>query len=122
MSLRVAVVGSGGREHALRHVLSRTATVVAAEDDADLYVIGRALSDGTRGIELLDVLRHAAPGRWLRCPADARGEASAGTPSFEPAACNPHRRQRWRDHGEERDEGGDVGDEGHRKRRVSEMR
>ncbi|MDQ3757797.1 MAG: phosphoribosylamine--glycine ligase [Actinomycetota bacterium] len=38
MSLRVAVVGNGGREHALRHVLSRTATVV--DDEADLYVIG----------------------------------------------------------------------------------
>ncbi|HEX2039737.1 MAG TPA: phosphoribosylamine--glycine ligase [Acidimicrobiales bacterium] len=40
MSLRVAVVGSGGREHALRHVLSRTATVVSPDDDADLYVVG----------------------------------------------------------------------------------
>src|SRR5207302_1480641 len=53
--MRVCVVGSGGREHALAHVLGRTADVVvtpgnpgipgstdtpAAEVDADLYVIG----------------------------------------------------------------------------------
>jgi phosphoribosylamine--glycine ligase len=53
--MRVAVVGSGGREHALAHVLSRTAEVVVtpgnpgipgsvdtpvAELDADLVVIG----------------------------------------------------------------------------------
>ncbi|HUR18590.1 MAG TPA: phosphoribosylamine--glycine ligase [Acidimicrobiales bacterium] len=37
--MRVAVVGGGGREQALRHVLSRTAEVVE-DDDADLYVIG----------------------------------------------------------------------------------
>lgn len=36
--MKVCVVGGGGREHALRHVLSRTAEVV--DDDADLYVIG----------------------------------------------------------------------------------
>ena len=46
--MRVAVVGSGGREHALRHVLGRTATVVAPDVDADLYVIGpeQPLVDG----------------------------------------------------------------------------
>ena len=38
--MRVAVIGDGGREHALRHVLGRTAEVVGAADDADLYVIG----------------------------------------------------------------------------------
>ena len=53
--MRVCVVGSGGREHALAHVLSRTAEVVVTpgnpgipgstsapptEVDADLYVIG----------------------------------------------------------------------------------
>ena len=33
-------MGQGGREHALRHVLARTATVVGAGHEADLYVIG----------------------------------------------------------------------------------
>ncbi|MDQ4098361.1 MAG: phosphoribosylamine--glycine ligase [Actinomycetota bacterium] len=46
--MRVAVLGSGGREHALRTVLGRTATVVGPDDDADLYVIGpeQPLVDG----------------------------------------------------------------------------
>ncbi|HVF75893.1 MAG TPA: phosphoribosylamine--glycine ligase [Acidimicrobiales bacterium] len=47
--MRVAVVGNGGREHAFRQVLSRTATVVPDDaDDADLYVIGpeQPLVDG----------------------------------------------------------------------------
>ena len=46
--MRVAVVGGGGREHALRHVLARTAQVVGPDDDADLYVIGpeQPLVDG----------------------------------------------------------------------------
>ena len=38
--MRVNVVGGGGREHALREVLGRTAQVVAGVDDADLVVIG----------------------------------------------------------------------------------
>ena len=51
--MKVCVVGAGGREQALRHVLSRTAQVV--EDDADLYVIGpeaplvEGLADRLRG-------------------------------------------------------------------------
>ncbi|MBW3669763.1 MAG: phosphoribosylamine--glycine ligase [Actinobacteria bacterium] len=46
--MRVAVLGNGGREHALRWALARTATVVAADADADLYVIGpeQPLVDG----------------------------------------------------------------------------
>ncbi len=42
------MVGTGGREHALRHVLGRTAAVVGPDDDADLYVIGpeQPLVDG----------------------------------------------------------------------------
>lgn len=38
--MRVNVVGTGGREHALREVLGRTAEVVDEVDDADLVVIG----------------------------------------------------------------------------------
>ena len=43
--MRVCVVGGGGREHALAHVLGRTSEVVRTPDDpagveADLYVIG----------------------------------------------------------------------------------
>jgi phosphoribosylamine--glycine ligase len=75
MSLRVAVVGNGGREHALRHVLARTATVVAPDADADLYVIGpeAPLVDG-----LADRLR--ADGKLVFGPgADgARLEGSKG--------------------------------------------
>jgi len=46
--MRVAVVGSGGREHAFRHVLARTAHVVEDVDSADLVVIGpeQPLVDG----------------------------------------------------------------------------
>ena len=46
--MRVAVLGNGGREHALCWALARTATVVAADADADLYVIGpeQPLVDG----------------------------------------------------------------------------
>ena len=42
------MIGSGGREHALRHVLSRSAQVVGPAGDADLYVIGpeQPLVDG----------------------------------------------------------------------------
>lgn len=38
--MKVSVVGSGGREHALRDSLSRTAQIVADVDDAELVVIG----------------------------------------------------------------------------------
>ncbi len=34
------MIGGGGREHALRHVLARTATVIDDSDRADLVVIG----------------------------------------------------------------------------------
>ncbi|HET7490235.1 MAG TPA: phosphoribosylamine--glycine ligase [Acidimicrobiales bacterium] len=46
--MKVAVVGDGGREQALRHVLGRTATLVDPSADADLYVIGpeQPLVDG----------------------------------------------------------------------------
>ena len=38
--MNVHVVGNGGREHALRYVLARTADVVDTVDEADLVVIG----------------------------------------------------------------------------------
>jgi phosphoribosylamine--glycine ligase len=38
--MRVHVVGSGGREHALRYVLARSASVVDTVAEADLVVIG----------------------------------------------------------------------------------
>ena len=40
MSTKVCVVGDGGREHALRHVLGRTAKVVDEPGGADLIVVG----------------------------------------------------------------------------------
>ena len=46
--MKVAVLGDGGRELALRSMLARTATVVGWGSDADLYVIGpeQPLVDG----------------------------------------------------------------------------
>ncbi|MDQ3570221.1 MAG: phosphoribosylamine--glycine ligase [Actinomycetota bacterium] len=76
--MRVCVVGGGGREHALAHVLGRTSEVVRCKDDpsrtdADLYVIGpeRPLVDG-----LADRLRNE--GRLVFGPgaAGARIEGS----------------------------------------------
>ena len=86
--VRVCVVGSGGREHALAHVLARTADVVVTpgnpgmarpsrstdvpveEVEADLYVIGpeAPLVDG-----LADRLRAAGQGR--HGPRGRRGAA-----------------------------------------------
>ena len=61
--MRVHVVGGGGREHALRYVLARTAEVVDDVDRADLVVIGpeQPLVDG-----LADRLR--AEGRLVFGP------------------------------------------------------
>jgi phosphoribosylamine--glycine ligase len=61
--MRFCVVGSGGREHALRVALGRTATIVPAPEDADLVVIGpeQPLVDG-----LADRLR--AEGRLVFGP------------------------------------------------------
>jgi phosphoribosylamine--glycine ligase len=61
--MRVNVVGNGGREHALRHVLARTAEIVDDPAAADLTVIGpeQPLVDG-----LADRLR--AEGRLVFGP------------------------------------------------------
>jgi phosphoribosylamine--glycine ligase len=40
VTMKVHVIGGGGREHALRTVLSRTAEVIENPDDADLIVVG----------------------------------------------------------------------------------
>src|SRR3982750_4629694 len=68
--MRIVVVGGGGREHALAHVLARTADVVATpgnpgipgsvpapadELEADLFVIGPG---APLGAGLADRLRH----------------------------------------------------------------
>ena len=117
LTMKVCVVGSGGREHALAYVLWRTAEVVVTpgnpgipgsvptppeEVDADLFVIGpeAPLVDG-----LADRLR--AAGRLVFGPgADgARLEgskawmkellAAAGVPTAATAP-SPRRRRRWR--------------------------
>jgi phosphoribosylamine--glycine ligase len=83
--VRVCVVGSGGREHALAHVLARTAEVVVTpgnpgipgsvptppgECDADLYVVGpeaplvAGLADELRSAGRL-VFGPGADGAWL---------------------------------------------------------
>lgn len=93
--LRVAVVGSGGREHAYRHVLARTAEIVDDPAGADLVVIGpeQPLVDG-----LADSLR--AEGRlvfgpgadgaklegskaWMKDVLDAAGVPTARHAAFE---------------------------------------
>ena len=76
--MRVCVVGSGGREHALAHVLGRTAEVVvtpgspgipgsvatSSDDiDADLYVVG---PEAPLVAGVADELR--ASGRLVFCP------------------------------------------------------
>jgi len=92
--LRVAVVGSGAREHAYRHVLARTAEVVADPAAADLVVVGpeQPLVDG-----LADSLRAEGslvfgPGAdgaqlegskaWMKDVLDAAGVPTARHASF----------------------------------------
>jgi phosphoribosylamine---glycine ligase len=113
--VRVAVVGSGGREHALAHVLSRTADVVVTpgnpgipqstatppeEIDADLFVIGpeAPLVDGladrlrARGAAVYgpgaDGARLEGSKAWMKEVLAAAGVPTAGHGAFaevEPA-------------------------------------
>jgi phosphoribosylamine--glycine ligase len=113
--VRVSVVGSGGREHALAHVLARTAEVIVtpgnpgipgsvatppAEVDADLYVIGpeaplvAGLADDLRAAGKL-VFGPGADGAllegskaWMKEVVEAAGVPTARYASFtevEPA-------------------------------------
>ena len=76
MALRVHVVGTGGREHALRWALGRTAEVVPDAEAADLVVVGpeQPLVDG-----LADSLR--ARGQLVFGPG-ADGAALEGSKAF----------------------------------------
>ena len=95
--MRVAVVGNGGREHAYRHVLGRTAHVVDDVESADLVVVGpeQPLVDG-----LADRLRAEGklvfgPGAdgaqlegskaWMKDVLDAAGVPTARHRSFDSA-------------------------------------
>lgn len=97
MTLRVHVVGNGGREQTLRYVLARTAEVVDDVESADLVVIGpeAPLSEG-----LADELRIEGkvvfgPGRdgarlewskaWMKEVLAGAGIPTARHRSFEPA-------------------------------------
>jgi phosphoribosylamine---glycine ligase len=113
--VRVCVVGSGGREHALAHVLARTAEVVVtpgnpgihgsvaappAEVEADLYVIGpeaplvAGLADGLRAAGKLvfgpgaDGARLEGSKAWMKQVVEAAGVPTARYAAFtevEPA-------------------------------------
>ncbi|HEX6569909.1 MAG TPA: phosphoribosylamine--glycine ligase [Acidimicrobiales bacterium] len=113
--MRVCVVGSGGREHALAHVLGRTAEVVVTpgnpgipgsvatppgEVDADLYVVGpeaplvRGLADELRAAGRLvfgpgaDGARLEGSKAWMKQVVEAAGVPTARYAAFgevEPA-------------------------------------
>jgi phosphoribosylamine--glycine ligase len=113
--MRVCVVGSGGREHALAHVLGRTADVVVtpgnpgipgsvptppAEVDADLYVVGpeaplvAGLADELRAAGRLvfgpgaDGARLEGSKAWMKEVVEAAGVPTARYATFtevEPA-------------------------------------
>ena len=107
--MKVCVVGSGGREHALAHVLGRTAEVVVApgnpgipgsvdaspaDIDADLYVVGpevplvAGLADELRAAGRLvfgpgaDGARLEGSKAWMKAVVEAAGVPTARYASF----------------------------------------
>lgn len=94
--MRVHVVGSGGREHALRYVLSRTAEIVETADGADLVVIGpeqplrEGLADELRAEGKVvfgpgaDGARLESSKQWMKGVLVAAGIPTAAHASFGP--------------------------------------
>lgn len=94
--MKVHVVGGGGREHALRWVLARTATLVDGPESADLVVIGpeeplsRGLADELRAAGKVvfgpgaDGARLESSKKWMKSVLVDAGVPTARYGSFAP--------------------------------------